>query len=374
MNLIKDIFSLEKAIENYKNIIIYGAGDTLKCLLSYLTMRHLDQKVLCIAVKDKLGSPESVMEKPILYLEDLVHLRCESLIIVAMKEHLFDEIENFINEKKFQEMAFCTNELVIEMDSMCMKSDFKRMMLEELHQMEKFRMEMEIRIEESAEICRGNTDTFKLYRNMYYGRDVAIVATGPTVRDYSPLDNVIHIGVNGAWKNKQIPLDYLFVQDLGPERWNLENIKVGLDEFSGRIFIGRYTKRAMHRLNGFPEEFFLDNQKVSKYFVTASSTNEPIYQDICMHPLMDCYSVVFPAIHFALFTYPRRLYLIGCDMGGIGHFYDDKPENLEKTHAFDKMKVGFGRVKRFAHTYYPKTEIISVNPMGLKGLFKEISI
>jgi hypothetical protein len=33
---------------------------------------------------------------------------------------------------------------------------------------------------------------------------------------------------------------------------------------------------------------------------------------------------------------------------------------------------GWNEFKKFASIYYPKTEIISINPIGLKGLFKDI--
>lgn len=36
------------------------------------------------------------------------------------------------------------------------------------------------------------------------------------------------------------------------------------------------------------------------------------------------------------------------------------------------MKVGYARMKMFAKQYYPDTEIFSVNPVGLKGLFKDM--
>ena len=36
------------------------------------------------------------------------------------------------------------------------------------------------------------------------------------------------------------------------------------------------------------------------------------------------------------------------------------------------MRVSYARLKTFADQYYPDTEIISINPVGLKGLFKDI--
>ena len=98
--------------------------------------------------------------------------------------------------------------------------------------------------------------------------------------------------------------------------------------------------------------------------------NSWIYRDICRHELTDFYSVVFPAIQFALFTYPKKIYLVGCDTSRAGHFYD-KPQTKSDLHV-QNVKIGYALIKMFARLHYPDTEIISVNPVGLKGLFKEM--
>ena len=35
------------------------------------------------------------------------------------------------------------------------------------------------------------------------------------------------------------------------------------------------------------------------------------------------------------------------------------------------VKIGYARIKMFARLYYPDTEIISINPVGLRGLFRD---
>ena len=63
-------------------------------------------------------------------------------------------------------------------------------------------------------------------------------------------------------------------------------------------------------------------------------------------------------------------------MNGGGH----GKRNLNDTYEMDSsikhqislFKAGYARVKEFADHYYPDIEIISINPIGLQGLFKDI--
>jgi hypothetical protein len=71
-------------------------------------------------------------------------------------------------------------------------------------------------------------------------------------------------------------------------------------------------------------------------------------------------------MQFILYTHPEQIFLLGCDCSLNGHFYDQK-QSLEVGPVIENWK----RLKRFAQTYYPDTRIISVNPIGLKGVFEE---
>ena len=42
------------------------------------------------------------------------------------------------------------------------------------------------------------------------------------------------------------------------------------------------------------------------------------------------------------------------------------------TAKANELKEDYKLMKEFAGLHYPETEIISVNPVGLKGIFKEI--
>ena len=52
----------------------------------------------------------------------------------------------------------------------------------------------------------------------------------------------------------------------------------------------------------------------------------------------------------------------------MGGYHDSSDKN---NLAVNEVIDGWKRMKEFAETYYPDTEIISINPVGLKGVFKD---
>ena len=46
-------------------------------------------------------------------------------------------------------------------------------------------------------------------------------------------------------------------------------------------------------------------------------------------------------------------------------------KDMEMAVAGDNVISLWHQLKRFAQVFYPNTEIISINPVGLKGIFKD---
>ena len=94
--------------------------------------------------------------------------------------------------------------------------------------------------------------------------------------------------------------------------------------------------------------------------------------DISVQPLTGGGSVAFVAMQFMLWTNPRRIYIVGCDCSANGHFMS---ENLINNPAAPEYYLSliepWKKLKQFADQLYPATEIVSVNPVGLKGLFTD---
>lgn len=212
----------------------------------------------------------------------------------------------------------------------------------------------------ALEIHETHKASFSQFYRCHTGRDVVIVATGPTMNLYTPIKGAIHIGVNAAFRNTRIPLDYYFTTDYEHHNeWFHELKEYDFIKFFGQYSTGEYRDRFQ-----IPEEIIEENHG-RRYFQAAP--NEDIHLNIEYYPLMGFYSVVFQAIHFALYTNPKRIYLVGCDCSSEGYF--DGSNQISPNTA--KWRQGYEKLKLFAEHFYPQTQIISVNPVGLKGLFRD---
>ena len=243
------------------------------------------------------------------------------------------------------------------------------------HVVKKLR-EMEYRIAEQNEISAVHTETFGKYQNAFRGKKIVLVANGPTLNYYTPIPDAIHIGVNRAYYREDINFDYYFIGDRHPIMEDREDITLGFSRIHGRLFLGQPTLRSpLSQPRWFPEQHFLEYENISRfYFNTYGLYKEdiPLYRDICHHLLTGFASIATWALRFALWTYPEKIYLVGCDTTSEGHFYDS--DDLPQTFGLGnihRVKVGYARIKMFARLHYPETEIISVNPVGLKGLFTD---
>lgn len=209
-------------------------------------------------------------------------------------------------------------------------------------------------------------ETFKPFKNKFHGQDIVLVATGPTLKQYEPVKGALHIGVNNAYKFKPVTLDFLFIQDVLGLKEQMPDINAyGLGQcqkFYGDVLFCDHC--------AIPESYVI--QTGAKRYYTGGM-GSPFLHDIASCLLPDFGSVVFPALAFALYTNPKRLYLAGCDCSDIGYFDSDKPgvsPSLQQD--IPHILKGWQAFKQFAEHFYPDTEIISINPVGLKGMFKEI--
>ena len=231
---------------------------------------------------------------------------------------------------------------------------------------------MELTISRALSTMAMHQRTFAPYKNKAAGRDVVIVAGGPTASKFKPIPGAIYIGVNRAYKLSSVVLDYLFCQDYIA-------IRDGgtMDEMDAYRrgecvkFVGLVGDNAWGNDFVIPESFAIKIGAL-RYRAVEGDLDDFAY-DLSVQPLADCGSVVFAALQFALWMNPRRLYLVGCDCSHGGYFY--KGGNVSPSGAnpleLDRLMQGYAWFKQFATRYYPETEIISVNPVGLKGLFKD---
>ena len=203
--------------------------------------------------------------------------------------------------------------------------------------------------------------TFSKFRNIHQGQEIAIIATGPTAKNYERIAGAIHIGVNSAFQLENIDLHYLFMQDY-------HNVKSYIKEAN------RYKPEGCTKFYGLidwlPKCFIHESEAIEagafRYYTDITSHREQseFAYLIDSEPLGDFVSIVFAAIQFALWTNPRTIYLVGCDCSE-GHLDEQQKDR------YSRYVLPWNKFKDFSSLYYPDTKIISVNPVGLKGLFED---
>jgi hypothetical protein len=227
---------------------------------------------------------------------------------------------------------------------------------------------LNIEVKLQQEIAAVNTAAFEKYKGIHTGENITVVGAGPTLNFYKPIKDAYHIGVNRVFLNDRLTLDYYFTQDL--READSEYLEK-LEDIKCKFFLGILAKTPNDRMK--TSESLLARLGATRYFY-GPSPSEYLYLDIRYHPLMDFYTVVFPAIHFALFTNPKKLYLVGCDTSFFGYFNNDTRIDTDeqiRKHLIHRL-IGYRRLKEFADRFYPETEIISINPINLRGLFHDI--
>ena len=376
MSLIKSIDELYEIINKNKEIIVYGIGDVGSTVLDYLRLHNwfVYNKISCVAVKNFSDNPKRYKEKEIYQYTDLICFRENGVVIILTDENKHESITADLSTFGFKRIVGLNNYVFWQIKAI-MQSFHDNLLSQinyQLYVLNEKIDDIKYQVCDQNEISAVNTMAFSEYRNLYRGKELVILATGPSMKKYKPIKNAIHIGVNTAHRRDDIELDFLFTQDFNREYdWMPiygEEMKKAFERIKNRIFIGSYSPRLPYHEIEYPEEYSSINKKIRRYFVGKDS--DYIYKNICYHPLMDNFSVVFPAVHFALFTYPRKIYIVGCDVSDKGQHFDSDEELYDNPTWLHKM--GWLRVKKFAELHYPETEFISINPVGLTGLFKDV--
>ncbi len=212
-------------------------------------------------------------------------------------------------------------------------------------------------------------NTFSQFKNINCGKDIVIVATGPTLSMYKYIDNAVHIGVNASIKYDNVKFDYFFAQDYRSIKDYVDEI-ISYRQNECIKFLGISGEHVVGENPIIPESVCI-KAKALRYRAVRMylpHVEERFVWDLATQPIGEFGSVVFAAAQFALWTNPRRIYLVGCDCSSSQHF--DGTRSEEMGHLIANWK----KFKEFQEIYYPDVEIVSVNPVGLKGLFKDIYI
>lgn len=208
---------------------------------------------------------------------------------------------------------------------------------------------------------------FPAYKNAHAGREVAVVATGPSLAKYRPIPDAVHIGVNRAFQRREVELDFLFVQHFP-----------GIDDLTEQLVA--YGAGKVKKFYGVISE--QDTLRWRRPDAAAGAAGFELYYclngpsggaahfaaEIERLPMSANGSVVFAALQFALYTGPKRIYLVGCDSTGKGTAAS-ADGGLSDA---DRLVRDWEQLRDFAAENYPGIEIVSVNPVRLAGMFRDI--
>ena len=208
--------------------------------------------------------------------------------------------------------------------------------------------------------------SFSEFKGCNRGRDLVIIATGPSMKFYSYQESLVHVGVNAAFKRDDVALDYYFTTDYeNKNEWFSELKNYDFIKFFGQYSAGNYRDRFQ------VSETIIDENEGRRFYQGAPS--EDIHLNIEYYPLASFYSIIFQALHFSIYTRPKRIFLVGSDCSSGGYFDGSKQLNNVKTAGGIPMwEKGYKKMKEFAEHFYPDIEIISVNPIGLTGMFRDV--
>lgn len=221
----------------------------------------------------------------------------------------------------------------------------------------------------SLKLVPETHQVFEKYNGSLVGKDLVIMAAGPTLKQYTKekwIQGALHAGVNKV-AISEIPLDYYFAFD-----WEaicsygiIEKVKsLKCHKFLGLSMTGDDPDVVNMPLS------FVQESEAMPFFVIPYTSHNIIPKDISKHPLMGNHSIISSLFHFALYCQPRRIYLVGCDCSTGGHF-DGTQSSMYLDDDTWYLIEEWKKMALFAKYYYPNIEIVSINPVGLKGIFKD---
>ncbi len=220
-------------------------------------------------------------------------------------------------------------------------------------------------------------NTFGEFKNIYQNKTVVLVGAGQSVNyiESFPCHETIYVGCNRAFLLDKIKFNYIFSID-----------KIGIQDYYNEllnyrgnnciVFLGDQDAGINYQI---PESYVNKLKNARRYKTSRNILRDGFTLDIDSEPLKNNVNVALQAIQFIFFTNPQKIYLVGldCNTSKAGHF-----AGIERDTSFRKDEIQsindvkaitqWQRCKSFRDTYYPETEIISVNPVGLKGIFRDV--
>ena len=212
-------------------------------------------------------------------------------------------------------------------------------------------------------VAELHKNIFTQFKNSNIGKNIAIFGAGPSL-NYAPLiKNCKTLACNRSiYFFKSSEPTYFFAVDNSTSKDYLSEV---FDTKSTLIFLGRIINKIdMFRTISEP---MLQDSRVFDYYEGAPF--DIMRPEIEFFPLFNSGNIVFSALHFSLYTRPDTIYLLGCDTTRSGYY---NKNYLQEGIDDIAIRENYKKMKEYANAYYPNIKIVSVNPVGLRGIFEDV--
>ena len=232
-------------------------------------------------------------------------------------------------------------------------------------------------LKNDLEVYLTNSSIINKHKAFINKKDVIIFGSGSTVNNFMAddirCDDLVKIAVNSQIFDTRRKYDFFFASDYKVLKrreitpaFLLNKINDGVRVCLGRN-IHRYerwyksgyyiTDSYIEKLSGLADILYYTN--IHSEVISKSYTNI----------LYSFYSIGHIALLFSILCRANRVYLVGFDQGG--NYADGTPRlNMEKTNL--KAIDGFKRIRKIVKEFDLDTEIISINPVNMRGLFRDV--
>lgn len=243
----------------------------------------------------------------------------------------------------------------------------------------KYRERMDEHIAVTVSAAAIHRETFLPYKNYCKGeKDIVVCGAGPTLQKYQPIEGALHIAVNRAFLYEKVDFDIIFAQDMD----GIRMVQQELIDYRPKECVKFLAQTADMNQKTIPESLAIKCHALRfncDYYIYRDGFRSKPVLDLENRALGGMPNVGMSVMQLALYMNPKRIYIVGCDMTGT-HFTEAKQSReelkAEKKQYNDywadeniRLLNKWQEIKEFASIYYPETEIISINPVGLKGIF-----
>lgn len=398
--------TLRATIQSAGQFAVYCAGEFASLFIQYCSSKGFAKKIVsCIVTKREGYTPAHILGVPVIELDVFEQPKDMLIVVTILSPRGKQEIEHVLRTKGYTNLYFLEENVFRDLnehladftaDIRCMlERQFAQNFAQNQQQMIESQRQYEslsTLIQSMPLVVETHKQSFGKYKDIYRGKTIVVCAPGPSLNQYAFDDRYIHIGVNSLLFHDKVKLDYYFNQHI-PSEYDFWGNGVDVHPIRRKKYLESFPKLKCVKFIGqmvgdgwniSPPFGEVSNAEYGTYYISDRETTHHFCPDIRYGFLYGARSVIFPALQFALFTNPQRILLVGADgysAASVNYFSEESDAYLKEAFATNRSEIlnditeGIGDIykefKKFAAIRYPNTEIIMVNSVHYKGIFRD---